>query len=54
MLVVRDNGPGMGEGRPGGQGMRLVRSLAGQLSGRVDIESSPQGTAVTLIFPLVE
>ena len=27
-LVVRDNGPGMGEARPGSMGLRLVRSLA--------------------------
>jgi two-component sensor histidine kinase len=54
VLVVQDNGPGMGEGRPGSQGLRLVRLLAGQLSGRVDIDSSPSGTAVTLTFPLVE
>lgn len=54
MLVVRDNGPDMGEGRPGSQGLRLVHLLAGQLSGRVDIGSSPSGTAVTVIFPLVE
>lgn len=54
VLVVQDNGPGMGEGRPGSQGLKLVRLLAGQLSGRLDIESSPSGTAVTVTFPLVE
>jgi len=54
MLVVRDNGPGMGEERPGSRGLKLVHQLAGQLSGRLDIDSSASGTAVTLIFPLVE
>lgn len=53
VLVVRDNGPGMGEQRPGGQGLKLVQALAGQLSGRVNIDSSPSGTAVTMFFPLV-
>ena len=33
-LVVRDNGPGMGEDRLGSMGLRLFRSLASQLSGR--------------------
>ncbi|NOG73897.1 histidine kinase dimerization/phosphoacceptor domain -containing protein [Roseicella sp. DB1501] len=53
VLVVRDNGPGMGEQRPGSLGLRLVRSLAAQLSGRVEIDSSSTGTAVTMTFPLV-
>jgi two-component system, sensor histidine kinase PdtaS len=51
MLVVRDNGPGMKEERPGSQGLRLIRSLAGQLSGRIEIDSGGGGTTVTLIFP---
>jgi two-component system, sensor histidine kinase PdtaS len=40
--------------RPGSLGVRLVRSLAGQLSGRVNVGSSSYGTGVTLIFPLIE
>jgi two-component sensor histidine kinase len=54
LLSVHDNGPGMGEPRPGSLGLRLVRSLAGQLSGRINVDSSPSGTEVTLIFPLIE
>jgi len=54
MLVVQDNGPGMGDQRPGSLGLRLVRALAGQLSGRVEVNSSTSGTTVTMIFPLVE
>jgi two-component sensor histidine kinase len=34
--------------------LRLVRSLATQLSGHIDIESSSSGTTVRLTFPLVE
>ncbi|EIM25352.1 signal transduction histidine kinase [Microvirga lotononidis] len=54
LLSVQDNGPGMGELRPGSLGLRLVRSLAGQLSGRINIDSSASGTEVTLIFPMIE
>jgi two-component sensor histidine kinase len=54
LLAVRDNGPGMGEPRPGSQGLKLVRSLAAQLSGWIEIDSSASGTSVTLEFPLVE
>lgn len=54
MLVVEDNGPGMGDDRPGSMGLRLVRSLAGQLSGRVNVDSSASGTTVSMTFPLVE
>jgi two-component sensor histidine kinase len=54
VLAVRDNGPGMKEERPGSQGLRLVRSLAGQLSGRVEIDSNESGTTVALIFPHID
>ena len=54
MLIVQDNEPGMGEERPGSQGHRLVRSLAGQLSGRIAVDSSSSGTTVTLVLPLIE
>lgn len=54
MLTVRDNGPGMGDERPGSQGLRLVRLLAGQLSGRVAIESSASGTEVSVTIPMIE
>jgi two-component sensor histidine kinase len=54
LLSVQDNGPGMGEQRPGSLGLRLVRSLAGQLSGRISVDSSASGTEVTLVFPMIE
>jgi two-component sensor histidine kinase len=53
-LSVRDNGRGIGDPRPGSQGLKLVRSLAGQLSGWIDVESSSSGTIVSLTFPLVD
>lgn len=54
-LVVSDNGPGIkNHGRPGSQGLKLIRSLANQLSGRVEIDSSESGTRVTLIVPRIE
>ncbi len=53
-LEVIDNGPGMGEPRPGGTGLKLVHNFARQLSGRLEVDSSTAGTKITLIFPLVE
>lgn len=51
---MRNTGPVMGEKRPGSLGLRLVRSLAGQFSGRVTVDSSSSGTLVALIFPMFE
>lgn len=53
-LTVSDNGPGMGPARSGSMGLQLVESLASQLSGRVETHSSEAGTAVTVLFPVVE
>lgn len=50
-LSVRDNGRGMGPARPGGFGLRLVESLAGQLGGRVSAGTVQKGTLTTLTFP---
>ena len=52
-LTVQDDGPGMGEERPGSMGLALVRSLAAQLSGRVEVESAGSGTTVAVTFPMV-
>jgi two-component sensor histidine kinase len=35
-------------------GMKLMETLAAQLSGRLGFETSSKGTAVALTFPLVE
>ncbi len=53
ILSVSDNGPGMSKGREGSQGLRLVRMLVGQLSGRIEVASGHEGTTVTVIFPTV-
>jgi two-component sensor histidine kinase len=53
ILSVSDNGPGMGKGREGSQGLRLVRMLASQLSGHMQIGTGSQGTTVTVTFPTV-
>lgn len=53
-LEISDNGPGMGEARPGSTGLKLVESFVRQLSGRLEIDSTAEGTTVRVIFPLVE
>jgi two-component sensor histidine kinase len=54
-LVVADDGIGFPAGldwrRSGGLGMRIVRSLAGQLAGRADYDGTA-GTRFSLRFPL--
>ena len=40
--------------RSGSQGLKLVRSLAGQLSGRLEVESSSEGTTVSMRFAVFE
>ena len=53
-LTVSDDGPGIKQERDGSMGLRLVRTLAGQISGRLHIDSSPQGTTIKLTFPIIE
>lgn len=52
-LAVKDNGPGLVDKQGSGMGVQLVRALAGQISGRVTVESTETGTEVTLRFPLI-
>lgn len=52
ILTVADNGRGMQGPRSGSSGMRLVGSLARQVGGRLEIDSSSNGTVVALHFPL--
>ena len=54
VLNVTDNGPGIGEGRSGSMGLKLIETLTSQLSGRLEIDSSPKGASITMHFPLVE
>lgn len=54
LLRVLDNGPGMtAPPRPGSAGLSLVRGLAAQLGGTLEVDSSSQGTAVSVRFPLI-
>lgn len=52
-LVVSDNGRGVDRARPQGSGSRLMSSLAAQIGGSVDQQSTDRGTTVTLEFPIV-
>lgn len=52
-LSIVDKGPGMNTTREGASGLRLVKALAAQISGRVDVDSSPEGTTVSVCFPLL-
>ena len=51
--TVTDDGSALEKVRPG-QGMKIVRALAGDLNGSIDHRFGPCGTIVTLSFPLVE
>ncbi len=51
--TVSDNGTALENKRPG-QGLRIVRALAGDLNGSVDHRFGLRGTVVTLSFPLVQ
>ena len=49
---VADNGSALANVRPG-QGLRIVRALAGDLRGSIDHRFGPRGTVVKLSFPMV-
>lgn len=51
--TVTDSGRASGNASPG-HGSKIVQELAGDLNGRLDHVFGPQGTAVTLSFPLEE
>lgn len=54
ILMVSDNGHGISNtGKEGGSGLRLIASLARQIGGTVDQESSKKGTSTSLRFPLL-
>jgi two-component sensor histidine kinase len=54
VLTVSDNGPGIKQERCGSMGLKLVDTLAAQISGRLHIDSSSNGTTVELTFPLID
>jgi two-component sensor histidine kinase len=52
-LTVADNGRGVQNPRPGGSGLKLIDSLARQIGGEVQQESSTHGTLTSLTFPVI-
>ena len=52
-LSISDNGKGIDSSQPTGSGTRLIKSLAAQIGGQVEQESSKQGTTTTLQFPII-
>jgi two-component system, sensor histidine kinase PdtaS len=52
-LTVSDNGRGIQNPSEHGSGLKLISSLARQIGGTVDQESSGSGTTMSLRFPLI-
>ena len=52
-LTVTDNGRGIRNPREHGSGLKLITSLAKQVGGTVEQESSDSGTTTSLKFPLI-
>jgi two-component sensor histidine kinase len=52
-LTVSDNGSGIRKPSEGGSGLKLIASLARQIGGIIEQESSDAGTTTSLRFPLV-
>jgi two-component sensor histidine kinase len=50
-LVVADNGKGLGRKHGEGSGLRLVRALADQVRGELELASCAEGTTTMLRFP---
>ncbi|WP_249133583.1 MULTISPECIES: hypothetical protein [unclassified Bradyrhizobium] len=52
-MTVSDNGRGIQNLNENGSGLKLIASLARQIGGAVDQESSDRGRATSLTFPLM-
>ena len=52
-LTVSDNGRGIGGSNEQGSGLKLIDSLARQIGGTIEHQSSHSGTATILTFPLI-
>jgi len=52
-LTVSDNGRGIQKSNEQGSGLKLIASLAKQIGGAVNQESTDQGTTTTITFPLM-
>jgi two-component system, sensor histidine kinase PdtaS len=52
-LTVSDNGRGIRKVNENGSGLKLIESLAKQIGGTIEQESSASGTTTILTFPLI-
>ena len=52
-LTISDNGSGVRDAGSEGSGLKLIESLARQVSGPVDLQTSQKGTTVSVTFPLI-
>lgn len=52
-LTVVDDGCGFQQTRAEGSGLKLISSLARQIGGRVEQDSSERGTATSIVFPVI-
>ncbi|MBZ9922532.1 sensor histidine kinase, partial [Mesorhizobium sp. BR1-1-7] len=52
-LIVADNGHGIQSPRPGGSGQKLIQALTGQIGGKVQQDSSANGTIIKIVFPVI-
>jgi two-component sensor histidine kinase len=52
-LTISDDGHGIKKRNEHGSGLKLISSLAKQIGGAVDQESTDSGTTTTLMFPLM-
>lgn len=51
-LTIEDNGIGLRNPRADGSGLKLIASLARQIGGEVEQESSEHGTSIAVTFPI--
>jgi two-component system, sensor histidine kinase PdtaS len=52
-LSICDNGSGMRTPEHEGSGLKLIESLARQIGGSVDLQTSKNGTTISVVFPLI-
>jgi two-component sensor histidine kinase len=52
-LTISDNGAGMRAPDHEGSGLKLIELLARQIGGSVDLETSENGTTISVVFPLI-
>jgi two-component system, sensor histidine kinase PdtaS len=52
-LTISDNGAGMRAPDHEGSGLKLIDLLARQIGGSVDLETSENGTTISVVFPLI-